>query len=151
MKSRSVYHDLSQAIAHSQIEVCFVYDVDEAAFSLASGRSNHGVVRSQDCDLWKTNTRCTKCLFNVSEMTNNWPPITLKMENPECFGRKMPFRNKVIISKQRRCQPDNHSHSWRHLQLRSDQGCQVDQGGQEAQGRWQLQKKQTEAGKRLGL
>lgn len=30
-------HDLPQSIAYSQIEVCFVNDVDEAALSLASG------------------------------------------------------------------------------------------------------------------
>lgn len=34
-------HDLAQSIAYSQIEVCFVEDVDEAALGLASGGSYH--------------------------------------------------------------------------------------------------------------
>lgn len=34
-------YDLAQSIAYSQIEVCFVEDVDEAALGLASGGSYH--------------------------------------------------------------------------------------------------------------
>lgn len=37
-------HDLPQSIAHSQIKVCFVDDVDEAALCLPPGSSNHYVI-----------------------------------------------------------------------------------------------------------
>lgn len=41
-------HDLAQSIAYSQIQVSFVYDVDEAAFRLPSGCSYHRVVGPQN-------------------------------------------------------------------------------------------------------
>lgn len=46
------YHDLAQAVAHPQVQVGPVDDVDEAALRLPPGRGDHGVVGPQNCHLW---------------------------------------------------------------------------------------------------
>lgn len=50
----ALYHDLPQSIAYSQIKVCSVYYVDEAALFLSSGSSNHCVIWPQNGHLQKT-------------------------------------------------------------------------------------------------
>lgn len=50
-RRRPPYHNLPQSVAHSQVEICFIDDVDEAALRLPSGRGNHRVVGPQNCDL----------------------------------------------------------------------------------------------------
>lgn len=63
---RLPYHNLPQSVAHSQVQICFVDDVDEAALRLSSGCGNHYVVRPQNCDLWEQR----ECSNSVCKMVS---------------------------------------------------------------------------------